>query len=112
MPYRKRPQLEPTEDWPQVQLQLAWPEQVSYELIWPVVLFGSSPAERAKQTGVPARTILRKAERFVSEGIADLSEPIRSPSARSEEQCTGRTSKFSRSPGNIWRVGDVLVTCR
>ena len=53
MPYRKRPRLEPTEDWPQLQLQLVWPEQVSYELIRPVALFGFSTAERAKQTGVP-----------------------------------------------------------
>src|SRR5207248_3890905 len=82
MPYRKRPRIEPTEDWPQLQLQLVWPEQVSYELIRPVVLFGFSPAERAKQTGVSERTIYRKAERFDSEGLVSLVEPIRPPSAR------------------------------
>jgi hypothetical protein len=48
MPFRKRPRVEPTEDWAQLKLQLAWPEQVNYELIRPVVLFGFSPAERAK----------------------------------------------------------------
>jgi putative transposase len=76
MPYLKRPRTEPTEDWSQLQLHLAWPEQVSYELIRPVVLFGASPAERAKQTGVPERTIYRKADRFDIQGMAGLFEPI------------------------------------
>jgi putative transposase len=57
VPYRKRPRIEPTEDWAQLQLHLAWPEQVSYDLIRPVVLFGWSPAERAKQTGLPESTL-------------------------------------------------------
>jgi putative transposase len=82
MPFRKRPRVDPTEDWSQLQLRLAWPEQVSYELIRRVVLFGSSPAERAKQTGIPARRIHRKADRFDLEGVAGLSEPTRPPSAR------------------------------
>src|SRR6266496_1961777 len=82
MPYRKRPRLEPTEDWPQLQLQLAWPEQISYELIRPVVLFGSSPAERAKQTGVPERTLRRKADRFDAEGMASVFEPARPATPR------------------------------
>jgi hypothetical protein len=82
MPYHKRPRLEPTEDWPQLQLQLVWPEQVSYELIRPVVLFGFPPAERAEQTGVPERTIYRKADRFDREGLVSLFELIRPPSAR------------------------------
>lgn len=66
---RKRRRIEPTEDWTQLQLQLAWPEQVTYELIRPVVVFGFSPAERAQQTGVPARTIYRRADRFDAEGM-------------------------------------------
>src|SRR4051812_49805839 len=82
VPYRKRPRIAPTDDWSQLQLQLAWPEQVSYELIRPVVLFGSSPAERAKQTGVPERTLRRKADRFDTEGMAGLVEPTRPASAR------------------------------
>lgn len=45
MPFRKRPRLEATEDWSQLQLQLVWPEQVTYVLIRPVVLFGLSPAD-------------------------------------------------------------------
>ena len=80
MPFRKRPRLEPTEDWSQLQLQLVWPEQVTYELIRPVVLFGLSPAERAKQTRVPERTIYRRADRFDTEGMDSLG-PLRRPSA-------------------------------
>src|SRR5437763_11577629 len=72
MPLRKRQRIEPTDDWPQLQLQLTWPEQVTYELIRPVVLFGYSPAERAQQTGVPARTIYRKADRFDAQGLSSL----------------------------------------
>src|SRR5438874_2873274 len=76
MPYRKRVRREATEDWSQLQLQLAWPEQVTYELIRPVVLFGFSPAERAKQTGIPERTIYRKADRFDAQGMVGLFETI------------------------------------
>jgi putative transposase len=72
MPIRKRPRSEPTEDWAQLQLRLAWPEQASYELIRPIVLFGFSPAERAKQTGASERTIYRKANRFDGHGMAGL----------------------------------------
>jgi putative transposase len=77
MSYRKRPRTEPTDEWSQLRLQLAWPEQVSYELIRPVVLFGSAPAERAKQTGLPERTLRRKADRFDAEGMASVFEPAR-----------------------------------
>jgi putative transposase len=82
MPLRKRPRIEPTDDWAQLRLQLAWPEQVSYELIRPVVLFGLSPAERAKQTGVPERTLHRKADRFDAEGMAGLFLSSRSATHR------------------------------
>jgi|ERR687887_2410069 hypothetical protein len=51
MPARTRPRLEPTDDWDHLQLRFDWPEQVGYELIRPVVLFGFTPAERSKQTG-------------------------------------------------------------
>jgi putative transposase len=73
VPYRKRPRVEPTED---------WSEQVSYELIRRVVLFGSSPAERAKPTGVSERTLRRKAHRFDAEGMAGLSQAAVSQARR------------------------------
>jgi putative transposase len=83
MPYRKRVRTESTEDWSQLQLHLAWPEQVTYELIRPVVLFGFSPAERARQTGVAERTIYRRVDRFDTEGMASVftATPLASPRA-------------------------------
>jgi len=62
----------------QLQFQLDWPEQTRYELIRPVVVFGSPPVERAKQTGVSARTIYRKVNRFDELSMQSLfeAEPI------------------------------------
>jgi len=72
VPRNVRPRVAPTEDWQQLRLLLDWPEQLAYELIRPVVLFGRSVAERAKETGAAARTIHRKAKRFDQEGLASL----------------------------------------
>jgi putative transposase len=72
MPAPKRQPITPTDDWQQLQLLLAWPEQILYELIRPVVLFGRSPARRATETGAAARTIHRKADRFDAYGMASL----------------------------------------
>ena len=62
--------------------KLVWPDQVTYELIRPVVLFGLSPAERAKQTGVPERTIYRRADRFDTEGMASVFASARAAAPR------------------------------
>ena len=70
----KRARSEPPEDWSQLQLRFTWPEQASYELIRPVVLFGRSPAERAQQTGISRRTIYRKVGWFDTRGMARLPE--------------------------------------
>jgi len=72
MPAPKRRRIEPTDDWQQLSLLISWPEQLAYEMIRPVVLFGFTPAERAHQTGSVARTIHRKADRFSAHGIASL----------------------------------------
>jgi transposase InsO family protein/transposase len=78
MASRKRALLEPTDDWQQLQFHLDWPEQTRYELIRPVVVFGSAPVERAKQTGVSASTIYRKVSRFDATGMQSLfeAEPV------------------------------------
>src|SRR5258706_526290 len=57
MPAARRVRTPPTDDWVVLQLRLHWPEQVEYELIRPVVVFGRTPAERAEQTGAATRTI-------------------------------------------------------
>jgi putative transposase len=75
MPPRKLARIEPTDDWPYLQLQFEWPEQEDYEVVRPVVLFGFTPAERAQQTGLSASTIYRKAMRFEWLGIRGFLEP-------------------------------------
>ena len=70
-----RHQIEPTDDWQQLDLLVRSPEQRTYEIIRPVVLFGRSPAERARQTGAPQRTLYRQAARFEREGMASLFGP-------------------------------------
>src|SRR6187549_3813241 len=75
---RKRALLAPTDDWHQLRFQLDWLEQQRYELIRPVVVFGSAPVERAEQTGVSARTLYRRVERFDQLGMQSLfeAEPV------------------------------------
>jgi hypothetical protein len=72
VPRRSRPQVDPTGDWQQLRLLTDWPEQLAYELIRPVVLFGRSPAQRAQETGTAERTLRRKARRFDQAGMVSL----------------------------------------
>src|SRR5829696_10320274 len=67
---RRQRRVEPTEDWEQIELLCAWPEQRDYELIRPSVLFGSQASERAKETGAASeRTLQRRVVRFGAEGM-------------------------------------------
>jgi hypothetical protein len=72
VPRRAHPQVVPTEDWQQLTLLIDWPDQLAYELIRPVVLFGRSATQRAQETGTSERTVRRKAMRFDQEGMASL----------------------------------------
>jgi hypothetical protein len=67
--------LAPTEDWQQLQLLVQFPEQRTYELIRPVVLFAHSPTERARVTGMPRSTLYRQAAAFREQGMASLFAP-------------------------------------
>jgi putative transposase len=75
MPGVQRQRSEPTEDWRQIALLSTSAEQRTYELIRPVVLFGHSPAERARETGAAERTLYRQAARFNAAGMASLFPP-------------------------------------
>ena len=68
----KREIVERTEDWAQLKRHLKWPEQIIYELIRPVVIFGETAGERAHATGAHARTIDRQANRFDRAGMQGL----------------------------------------
>jgi len=72
MPARKRVRIDPTDDWGQLRLRVGFPEQETYELLRPIVLFGQTAAERAQATGVAERTLDRKAVRFDAEGMASI----------------------------------------
>jgi hypothetical protein len=51
------PRREPTEVWQQLRPLFTDPAQLTYEMIRPVLLFGTTPKERARETGMSARTI-------------------------------------------------------
>src|SRR5689334_18204458 len=75
MPHAKRQRRAHTEEWQQLRLLTTWPEQTTYELIRPLVLFGDVPDKRARQTGASAHTLHRKAARFDAEGMGSLFAP-------------------------------------
>jgi hypothetical protein len=56
---RRRRLVGPTGDWEQLELLCLWPEQRDYELIRPLVLFGSPAAERADETGAASERMLQ-----------------------------------------------------
>ncbi len=71
----QRPRVAPTDDWQAIRHLTPWPEQRAYEELRPVVLFGRSPAQRAVEIGIPARTLYRRAARFDAEGLTSLFPP-------------------------------------
>lgn len=78
MPTGPRPQRQATDDWEQLSLFVTSPEQALYEILRPVVLFVQSARPRARETGIPERSLRRKAARFAAVGMRSLfeSEPI------------------------------------
>jgi hypothetical protein len=72
MPAVRRSRQQPTDDWRQLRLLVSSAEQATYELLRPIVLFGQPAADRARETGVPERTLRRKAARFVEQGMRSL----------------------------------------
>ena len=69
----RRGRVEPTDEWEQIELLCGWPEQRDYELIRPLVLFGSPADARARETGeASGRTLRRRAARFEAEGMESL----------------------------------------
>lgn len=80
MPKRKRQRREHTHDWQQIQQYILQPEQKTYELLRPLVLFGETAAERAKEPSTSERTLHHKANRFDQEGMASLFHKQSTPS--------------------------------
>jgi transposase len=69
----RRRRVEPAEEWEQIELLCGWPEQRDYELIRPLVLFGSPASERARESDAASeRTLQRRVARFDVEGMESL----------------------------------------
>ncbi len=75
MPKARRQRVAPTDDWQQLELLAQFAEQRLYEMMRPVVLFGQSPAERARETSIPRASLYRRVDRFDKEGMASLFAP-------------------------------------
>ncbi len=69
---RRRRRVEPTDDWEQLELLCAWDEQIEYERIRPLVLFGEAVAGRALETATSERTLYRRISGFEQEGMGSL----------------------------------------
>jgi hypothetical protein len=74
MPAAAPSRRQPTDDWQQLRLLVTSPEQAAYELLRPVVLFGQPVRARGRETGVPERTLRRRAARFAATGMRSLFE--------------------------------------
>src|SRR6266571_4020394 len=72
MPSPKRSRRERTDEWQSIKQWTLWPEQELYEQIRPILLFGETAGERAKETGAAPRTLSRKANEFERYGMASL----------------------------------------
>jgi len=72
MPRLKRRRVPPTDEWTQLRLFTQSREQESYEVLRPCTMFGYSIAARARQVGLPERTLRRKLDRFDRDGMASL----------------------------------------
>ncbi|QIN82826.1 helix-turn-helix domain-containing protein [Rubrobacter tropicus] len=68
----ERRRVDPTDEWEQLALLCRWPEQLAYEEVRPLTLFGASVAQRASETGSAERTLYRKVARFEEEGMESL----------------------------------------
>jgi hypothetical protein len=69
MPAPKRSRRERTDEWASIQQWTLWPEQELYEQIRPIILFGQTPGERAKEINAAQRTLSRKADEFERYGM-------------------------------------------
>src|SRR5216683_5213053 len=87
MPGPKRVRRERTDEWASIKQWTLWPEQELYEQIRPLVLFGETTGERAKEIDVPQRTLSRKADEFERYGMQSLF----SSGEQGGERETGRT---------------------
>lgn len=104
----RRLRVEHTEEWALIEPLLPWHEQREYELLRPIVVFGDTPAERARQTGAAARTLHEKARRFDEEGVPSLFPTRRGPTLRSEIRRLVVDLKVQHPPLSL---GEIATIC-
>src|SRR5258708_40363792 len=75
MPKAKRERRERTDNWELVQQWCRWPEQRLYERIRPIVLYGTTPAERAEEISLPERSLRRSADDLDERSVVILFRP-------------------------------------
>jgi putative transposase len=68
----KRRRMATAENWQQLELLIDFPEQRTYELIRPIVLFGEPLTARGEETSTPLHILRRLTERFDAEGMRSL----------------------------------------
>lgn len=90
-----------------------WPEQEEYERIRQPVLFGSSVAERAEETGVSERTLRRRMERFEAEGMEGLfaTEKARRRELPPNIRRLAVNLKAEYRPFNLNEIANVVRAC-
>ncbi len=69
---RRRKHVDPTDEWEQLELLCTWDEQIEYERIRPLVLFGEPVPERSVETGTSERTLYRRIAGFEEDGMRSL----------------------------------------
>jgi len=106
-----RLRIDATDDWQQLTLLVGSAEQRTYELIRPVVLFGHSPAERARMTGAPQRTLYRQAARFEREGMASLFGPPKVERHRTLPENIRRHILALKAEHPAFRANEIATIC-
>src|SRR5712692_6902768 len=117
MPARKWKRRERTHDWQEIQQATLWPEQEVYERLRPIVLFGETAAERAKETGASERTLHHQARLFEQEGMASLfpkerGEPLAPGRSLPPEMCQLIINLKSEYPGFSLRETSTICFLR
>jgi len=106
-----RLRIEATDDWQQLTLLVGSAEQRTYELIRPIVLFGHSPAERARMTGAPQRTLYRQTARFEREGMASLFGPPKVERHRTLPENIRRHILALKAEHPAFRASEIAKIC-
>src|SRR6266699_169325 len=87
MPGPKRERRARTDEWARIQQWTLWPEQELYEQIRPMLLFGVTAGERAKEIDVPQRTLSRKVDEFERDRMQSLFSSV----GQGGERATSKT---------------------